>query len=159
MHEAYVISPSARNSRYFLLKEIKKLVPPALLSSISTWGFLRTLEGCENHEPKASASRHFSRVLKNSRVLIELNNALGAFFISLITLFWKRFWRKINSTNSNFWDSAKFEEICYSPAGRSDAYGLGRYSRHRAKFFPIRTILGWCMTLLFFSLKINEIIS
>ena len=87
MHEAYVISPSARNSRYFLLKEIKKFVPPALLSSISTWGFLRTLEGCENHEPKASASRHFSRVLKNSRVLIELNNALGAFFISLITLF------------------------------------------------------------------------
>ena len=87
MHEAYVIGPSARNSRYFLLKEIKKLVPRALLSSISTWGFLRTLEGCENHELKASASRHFSRVLKNSRVLIELNNALGAFFISLITLF------------------------------------------------------------------------
>ena len=76
MHEAYVIRPSAHNSQYILLKEIKKLVPRALLSSISTWEFLKTLKGCE----KASASRHFSRVLKNSRVLIELNNALGAFF-------------------------------------------------------------------------------
>ena len=94
MHEANVIDPSVHNSQYILLKEIKKLVPRALLSYISTWEFLKTVKGCENHEPKASASRHFSRVLKNSRVFIELNNALGAFFISLRTLFRKRFWLK-----------------------------------------------------------------
>ena len=63
MHEAYVIGPSAQISQYILLKEIKKLVPRALLSYISTREFLKTLKGCENHEPKASAFRHFSRVL------------------------------------------------------------------------------------------------
>jgi len=46
-------------------KRNKKLVPRALLSYIST---------------------HFSRVLKNSRLLKKLNNALGAFFISLTKL-------------------------------------------------------------------------
>ena len=52
-------------SYYFLLfffltlnfiKEIKKLVPRTLFSSMSTWEYLRTLEKCEKHEPKASAS-------------------------------------------------------------------------------------------------------
>ena len=46
----------------FYKKEIKKLALCALLSYISTWKFLRTLEKC--------FSMHFSRVLKNSRVLI-----------------------------------------------------------------------------------------
>ena len=51
------------------------------MSYISTLEFLRTLEKCEKHEPN---SLHFSRVIKNSRVLIQLNDALGAFFVSLI---------------------------------------------------------------------------
>ena len=50
--------------------EVKKLVPRALLSYISTWKFLRTLEKCKKHSPSARASPHLSRVLKNSRVLI-----------------------------------------------------------------------------------------
>ena len=56
--------------RFYFIKEIKKLVPRALLSHISTREFLRTLEKCEKHSPSARASPHFSRVLKNSRVLI-----------------------------------------------------------------------------------------
>ena len=32
------------------------------------------------HKAETGASRRFPRVLKNSRVLIELNNALGAFY-------------------------------------------------------------------------------
>ena len=36
-------------------KGIKKLVPQALLSYISTWEFLRTLEKCEKHSPSARA--------------------------------------------------------------------------------------------------------
>ena len=43
------------------IKEIKRLVPGALLNYISNWEYLRTLEKCE---------KHFSRVLNNSRVLI-----------------------------------------------------------------------------------------
>ena len=70
-----------------VIKEITKLVPRALLGYISTWEFLRTLEKCEKHSASASAparaSPHFSSVLKNSQVFIELNNALGALFISL----------------------------------------------------------------------------
>ena len=38
---------------------------------MNTWEFLRTLDKCE---------KHFSRVLKDSCVHIELNNALGALF-------------------------------------------------------------------------------
>ena len=49
-------------------KRNKNLVPHALLSYISTWEFLRTLEKCEKI---------------NSQVLIELNNAHSAFLISL----------------------------------------------------------------------------
>ena len=52
------------------IKEIKKLVPRALLSYISTWEFLRTLEKCVWHLPSDRASPHISRVLKNSRVVI-----------------------------------------------------------------------------------------
>ena len=65
MHAAYVIGMSAPNSRYILGKKLKKLVPRALLSYKSTWEFLRTLEKFEKyekHEPKVSASLHFSRV-------------------------------------------------------------------------------------------------
>ena len=51
-------------------KELEKLVPRALFSYISPWKFLRTLENCEKHSPSARASPHFSRILKNSRVLI-----------------------------------------------------------------------------------------
>ena len=48
---------------------------------------LRTLEKSQKHEPKASAFLHFSRVLKNSQLPIELSNALRAFFISLVNFF------------------------------------------------------------------------
>ena len=67
-----------------VIKEITKLVPRVLLRYISTWEFLRTLEKCEKHSASAPAraSPHFSS-LKNSQVFIELNNALGALFISL----------------------------------------------------------------------------
>ena len=44
--------------------EVKKLVPRALLSYISTWEFLRTLEKCEKHEPSARACPLFSSVHK-----------------------------------------------------------------------------------------------
>ena len=54
----------------YFMKKMNKLVPRALLSYISTWEFLRTREKCEKHSPSARASPHFSRVLKNSRVLI-----------------------------------------------------------------------------------------
>ena len=56
--------------RFYFIKEIKKLVPRALVSYISTREFLGTLEKCERHSPLARAAPHFSRVLKNSRVLI-----------------------------------------------------------------------------------------
>ena len=44
-------------STIHFIKEIKKLFPRTLLSYISTWDFLRTLEKCEKHSP------HVSRVL------------------------------------------------------------------------------------------------
>ena len=46
------------------LKKIKKLVPRALLSYISTWEFLGTLEKYEKHSPSARASPHFLVFLK-----------------------------------------------------------------------------------------------
>ena len=52
-----------------IIKEIKH-APSALLSYISMWEFLRTLAKCEKHSPSGRASPHFSRVLKNSCVLI-----------------------------------------------------------------------------------------
>ena len=59
-----------------VIKEIKN-ERSALLSSISTWEFLRT-RGKRREAPLAPSS-----VLKNSQVLIELNNARGtSFFIS-----------------------------------------------------------------------------
>ena len=45
---------------YIIIKEIKKLIPRALFNS-----FKKTWE-----VPLAHASLHFSRVLKNSRILI-----------------------------------------------------------------------------------------
>ena len=57
-----IVSEQVRVSVFAFLfyKGNEKPVPRALLSYISTWEFLRTLEKCEKHEP------HFSRVLKNS---------------------------------------------------------------------------------------------
>ena len=58
MQAAYIISMSAH--RQFTIqctfyKRNKKLVPRTLLSYISTWDFLRTLENCEKHSPAAHA--------------------------------------------------------------------------------------------------------
>ena len=68
---SYLLSDEFLSLRghFYFIKEIKKLVTSALLSSISTREFLRTLEKCKKHSPSARASPHFSRVLKNSRVL------------------------------------------------------------------------------------------
>ena len=41
---------------FLFYKRNKKLVPRALLSYISTWEFLKTLEKCEKHPPAARAS-------------------------------------------------------------------------------------------------------
>ena len=38
---------------FYFIKEIKKLVPRALLSYISRWEFSRTLEKSEKHSPSA----------------------------------------------------------------------------------------------------------
>ena len=65
-----VASLALLETKFLFYKGNKKLVPRALLSYISNWKFLRTLEKCEKHSPSARASPHFSRVLKNSRVLI-----------------------------------------------------------------------------------------
>ena len=55
----------------YFIKEIKKLVPHALLSLyISTQEFLRTLEKCKKHSLSARACLLFSRVLRNSCVLV-----------------------------------------------------------------------------------------
>ena len=77
-------SVRARAIHNTFYKRNKKLVPRALLSNKGTWEFLRTLEKCEKYSPSARDCPHLSRVLKNFRVLIELNDALGAFFISLM---------------------------------------------------------------------------
>ena len=60
-------SPRHRNGRaqftIHFIKEIKKLVPRALLSYIGSWEF-RTLEEHKKHTPSARASPLFARVLK-----------------------------------------------------------------------------------------------
>ena len=71
----------------YFIKEIKKLVPQALLIYISTWEFLGTLEKCEKHLPLACASLLFPLVFKNSCVLVKLNNVLSMFVTSLIICF------------------------------------------------------------------------
>ena len=55
-----------------IIKKLKKLVPCALLSYISTREFLRTREKCgeARAECEGECFSHFSNVLKNSRVLI-----------------------------------------------------------------------------------------
>ena len=92
-HKIALLRCNARSLRHqyerapftiYFIKEIEKLVSRALLSYISTWEFLRTLEKCEKHPPSTLASPRFSRDLKSSRVLLYLNNTLGAFFISLM---------------------------------------------------------------------------
>ena len=72
MHAAYVISMTGAHAIHDIFhKGNKNLVPRALLSYISTWDFLRTLENCEKHLPVAHASLgHFSCVLKKSCMLI-----------------------------------------------------------------------------------------
>ena len=69
MH-ATTSSVRARAFHDTFYKRNKKLVPQELLSYISTWGFLRTLEKYEKHSPSARGSPHLSRVLKTSRVFI-----------------------------------------------------------------------------------------
>ena len=53
-----IVSEQERASVFAFLfyKRNKKLVPRALLSYISTWDFLRTLEKCQKHSPAARAS-------------------------------------------------------------------------------------------------------
>ena len=67
MH-ATTSSVRARAFHDTFYKRNKKHVPQELLSYISTWGFLRTLEKYEKHS--ARGSPHLSRVIKTSRVFI-----------------------------------------------------------------------------------------
>ena len=67
MH-ATTSSVRARAFHDTFYKRNKKLVPQELLSYISTWGFLSTLEKYEKHS--ARGSPHLSRVIKTSRVFI-----------------------------------------------------------------------------------------
>ena len=63
------------------IEEIEKLVPRTLFSSISTWEhFKRTLEKCENHEPKARSALsvinlhscyNFARVLHENAIVFS----------------------------------------------------------------------------------------
>ena len=62
------------------IKEIKRLLPQALLSYISTCKFLRTLKKCKKHLPSACAPPHYSRVLKNSRMLNNSTTHLAPFY-------------------------------------------------------------------------------
>ena len=69
----------------YIIKEIKKLHPRALLSNISTWEFLRTLEKCEKHSAAPRASLCTSLVfLKIPACLYNSTMHSDAFFISLI---------------------------------------------------------------------------
>ena len=70
----------------YFKKEIKKRVPRVFFSCKGTREFLKTLEKCKKHSPSAHSFLNLSRVLNNSRVLIQLNNALGASFISLLNV-------------------------------------------------------------------------
>ena len=81
-----IVSEQVRVSVFAFLfyKGNKKLVPRALLSYISTWEFLRTLEKCEKHSPAARASLVFLKI--PATVLIQLDNAHGAFLNSLLHL-------------------------------------------------------------------------
>ena len=67
------------------IKEIKKLHPRALLSYISTWEFLRTLEKCEKHSVALRASLYTSLVfLKIPACLYNSTMHSDAFFSLLI---------------------------------------------------------------------------
>ena len=62
-------------------KRSKKLHPPALLSYISTWEFLRTLEKCEKHSAAPRASLYTSFVfLKIPACLYNSTMHSDAFF-------------------------------------------------------------------------------
>ena len=72
-HTSVLLRYNARSLRHryelaqfttHFLKEIKTLVPRALLSYVSTCEFLRTLEKCEKHSPSARVSPHFLVFLK-----------------------------------------------------------------------------------------------
>lgn len=66
-------------------KRNKRHVPRTLLSYISTWELLRTLEKFEKVSPTAHASLSTSVVfLKNTR-LLQLYNALDAFILPLLS--------------------------------------------------------------------------
>ena len=72
-------------------KMFREMRAPWLVST-SVWYFHKagafchecTIEKCEKHSLSVHASLHLFRVLKNSRLLTWLNNAIGAFFISSI---------------------------------------------------------------------------
>ena len=50
-----------RNTSALFYKRLKKIVPRALLSYISTWKFLRTLEKCEKHRALYNLTMHSVR--------------------------------------------------------------------------------------------------
>ena len=57
MHAGYTVRHQyARAIHDTFYNRNKKLVPRTLLSYISTWDFLRTIEKCEEHSPVGHAS-------------------------------------------------------------------------------------------------------
>ena len=56
MHAATSLVRARAQFTLHFIKEIKKLVPHTLLSYVSTWDILGTLEKCEKHSPAAHAS-------------------------------------------------------------------------------------------------------
>jgi len=71
--------------RLHFIKEIKKLALLVLLSYISTWEFLRTLDKCEKHSGAPRASLCTSLVfLKIPACLYSSTMHSGEFFISLV---------------------------------------------------------------------------
>ena len=68
------------------IKEIKKPFSSSIVEFYKYAGIFKNTREVPDEHTLARASPHFSRVLKNSRVLIPLKNALHAFFISLLDL-------------------------------------------------------------------------
>ena len=68
------------------IKEIKKTCSSSIAEFYKHAGIFKNTREVQEALAFGSCSPLFSLVLKNSRVLIELNNVLGAFFVSLLNV-------------------------------------------------------------------------
>ena len=79
-----ILTVSSILKRVWFPKEIKKNVQSALFSDMSTREFLRTREKCGEARAEGECFSHFSSVLKNSQVFIELNNLFYFFYYCIV---------------------------------------------------------------------------